>query len=114
MIGISSIVYFIKDIESAGRWFENIFNIKPFQTEENFIGFMINDFEISFHRADKKSTNHVGNQVSYWKVVNLEKMKETLLKNRCSIYRDTIYFGSNESICQIKSPFGFIIGLKEN
>ena len=86
MTGMSSIVYFIKDIESAGRWFENIFNIKSFQTEGNFIGFMINNFEISFHRANKKSTNHVGNQASYWKVSNLENMKETLLKNRCSIY----------------------------
>ena len=77
MIRISSIVYFIKDNETAGRWYKNIFNTKPFQTEENFIGFMINNFDVSFNRADKKLTNHVGNQVSYWKV---ENVKETLLK----------------------------------
>ena len=38
---------------------------------------MINNFDVSFNRADKKLTNHVGNQVSYWKV---ENVKETLLK----------------------------------
>lgn len=114
MKGLKSIIYFIDDVKGAGDWLEQIFKTKPFHTEERFIGFMINDFEISFHQADNKNENIIGNQVSYWEVENLEGFKSILLKSGCSIYRDTIYFGKNESICQLKSPFGFIIGLKQN
>lgn len=113
MKALDSIVYFVSDIKGAKDWFQIILSTTPFQDDEQFVGFRIGTFEICLHLSDEKSPDSIGNQVCYWEVNSVEEMKNHMLKNGATLYRAPLDIGEDGIICQILTPFGCLIGLRE-
>ncbi len=108
MISLSSIVYFVSDINSVKIWIEDLLEIKPYQDESSFVGFKLkNQEKLCLHKIDAKCNDMVGNQVCYWEVTDMDAMGAT-------IYRSPLELKEGGKVCQIKSPFNFVIGLKQS
>jgi predicted enzyme related to lactoylglutathione lyase len=110
---LDSIFYFVSDIKGAKEWLQAVLQTDPFQEDDYFVGFRINSFEVCLHLSDEKSPNSIGNQVCYWEVDNLEKMKNLMLEKGATLYRGPLDIGKEGVICQVLTPFGFLIGLRE-
>ena len=114
MISLKSVVYFTTDVESVAKWVESLLNIQPFRSDENFTGFYIGNQELCIHKVDAKIADSWGNQICYWEVENLEGMIEKILTLGGSIHRSPLELPEGGKVCQLKSPFNFLIGLKES
>jgi len=111
---IASVIYFMEDLEVGKSWFEKFLEVNPSYESENFILFTFEDFEIGLHLLDIKSKDFPGNQVCYFEVKNLEEEIERIRNLGGEIYRDTIISSDGTKVCQMKTPFNVILGLKES
>ncbi len=109
---VHSVVYFVKELAKAKQWYSKMFGILPYRDDKDFIGFEIGAMLLGLHRADKK-TEPGTSQVAYWCVDDLNEATEYLLSEGAEIYRKTIKIAEGGKVCQLKDPFGNIIGLAE-
>ena len=81
--------------------------------DDNFGLIKIGENELCFHLADDKSPVTTGGSVSYWHVNDLLDVVDLFVENGGVIYRGPIEIPENdEGICQIKDPFGNVIGIQ--
>ena len=108
---LKSSVYFVPDLRAAKEWIEKLLNLTPYRDDENFVGFRIGECEICLHLLDDKMEDGIGNQVCYWETDNIDEMIEKILKIGGTFYRRPIEVPEGGIVCQMKSPFNFVIGL---
>ena len=114
MISLSSIVYFVSDVESTRLWIEDVLEIEPYRLENSFVGYKLENQELCIHEIDEKCGTEIGNQICYWEVKDMDLMIERLQQKGCELYRSPLKLKEGGRVCQMKSPFNFVIGLKES
>jgi len=114
MLQLKSVVYFVLEIQAAKEWLEKLLKTKPYRSDDYFVGFKVQEYEICLHKIDEKAGEQIGNQVCYWEVENMEDMITEMTKLGGLIYRSPLTLPDGGQVCQIKSPFNFIIGVKQS
>jgi predicted enzyme related to lactoylglutathione lyase len=110
---LHAIYFFVDDVKASSSWYGKVLGIPPDIDDENFGLFRIGIFELCFHKADKKSPVSTGGCVGYWQVDYLNEAIHLFVVHGGMIYRGPIEIpGEHEGICQIKDPFGNVIGLQ--
>ncbi|MEZ4742942.1 MAG: VOC family protein [Bdellovibrionota bacterium] len=104
---------FVSDVKKSSSWYSKVLDLPLAIEEDNFALIKISDNELCFHLADYKTPALSGGSVTYWRVEDLVNAMQHFTKFGAKIYRGPISIDdSNEGICQIKDPFGSIIGLQ--
>ena len=111
---LKSVVYFVQDVELVKNWFAKLLDIEPFRSDANFVGFYIGSNELCIHKIDSKIEDNWGNQICYWEVDDMDLMIEKIIGLGGTIHRSPIEIPEGGKVCQLKSPFNFLIGLKES
>ena len=110
---LHSVYLFVSDVKKSSAWYSKVLNTPLTIDEDKFGLIKIGSNEMCFHQADEKSPVSTGGSVAYWSVENLTDTLDLFLKHGGLLYRGPIEIPeSNEGICQIKDPFGNIIGLR--
>lgn len=110
--GIAAVAYFVDNLLEAETLYKKVLKIEPAHSTNNLVVFNLGTTELILHPKDTKSGDMAGSQVAYWAVDNIQDSKKFLIDMGFVIYRDTIKSESkNETVCQLKDPFGNIIGL---
>jgi len=110
---VSSVVYFVNDVQACKQWLEQLLGITPYRDEITFVGFKVGTFEIGIHQADDKSGNSLGQQVCYWATSDIYVSIQKFEQHGAKLYRQPLTLESGDIVCQLKTPLG-IIGLKQN
>ena len=108
-----TVLLFVDDIKSSSDWYKVFMRQEPAEQTSEFASFDVGGTFLNFHRADAKSPVSTGGSVSYWLVDDLNKTIEAAIRLGGQIYRGPLYVPEvRGTICQIKDPFGNIIGLE--
>ena len=111
---LHTVYLFVHDVKKSSSWYSKVLNIPLTIDEDKFGLIKIGHNEMCFHQADEKSPVSTGGSVAYWSVESLKEALDLFVKHGGSLYRGPIEIPkSNEAICQMKDPFGNIIGLRE-
>ena len=108
-----SVVYFAKDLRAIRDWYCKVLGTLPYRDDKNFLGFRLRGANLCFHRADKKSGTNNAAQIIYWTVKDISVTATILLSYGALWYRRPIAIIEGGKICQLRDPFGNIIGLAE-
>jgi predicted enzyme related to lactoylglutathione lyase len=104
---------FVTNVRKSSAWYSKILSAPLIINEESFALIEIGDSELCFHLADTKSPVSTGGSVSYFYVDDLVNAAKVFEEEGAIIYRGPLKIdGTPEGICQIKDPFGNVIGLQ--
>ena len=110
---LHAIYLFVDNVKKSSSWYSRVLNIPLTIDDENFGQIKLGQSELCFHQADTKSPLTTGGSVGYWQVADLLEVANLFVEHEGAIYRGPIEIPeSNEGICQIKDPFGNVIGLQ--
>ncbi|MDE0118619.1 MAG: hypothetical protein OXM55_01260 [Bdellovibrionales bacterium] len=113
MKNLHAVYLFVNDVKKSSSWYSKVLNIPLTIDEDKFSLIKIGSCELCFHPADDKSPVSTGGSVAYWYVENLTEAVDLFVNHGASLYRGPIEIPeSDEGICQIKDPFGNVIGLQ--
>jgi predicted enzyme related to lactoylglutathione lyase len=107
-----SVMYFVKDPRAAASWYATqLFNDAQVQEESGFCWLDTGPIEVGFHPSSQKNPAG-GGAVVYWKVENFDRSRDAMLRGGCEAWRGPLLISSKRLICQLRDPFGNIIGLE--
>lgn len=99
--------------EFAAQWYAQFFDtevIRSTQADDFFL-LQVGSVEVVFHPADEKGPSGVAGQVVYWQVDNLDAALQRALRLGAQLYRGPLDRLDGTWMCQVKDPFGNVIGL---
>ncbi len=102
---------FVSDMIKSKLWYERVLGIPPSLDIENFVEFRIGVSALCLHPADSKSPLTTGGSVGYWRVTHFKKSLDHFISLGAELYRGPLDIGDGTFICQVKDPFGNVIGL---
>lgn len=102
---------FVNDFEKSKAWYAKVLMVQPSIDVEGYAEFRIGESGISVSPADEKSPFSTGGQVSYWRVKNIHEAIRHFTTAGAAIYRGPLDIENYEAICQLRDPFGNVIGL---
>ena len=107
---LRSIIYHVKDLEAAKKWYSEMFNIQPYFDEPFYVGYNINGCELGL---DPDPSAYPGglNNITYWKVENINASFIDLKSKGVKINQEITDVGGGVLLGSITDPFGNIIGL---
>lgn len=104
----------VPNISEGLTWYQKAFPMAEaiYLAEFNFTLLKIGDFQIEIVQADEKvhASNH--GVVLYWYFENLSHICQHLESLGATLYRGPLAIENGLSMCQMKDPFGNLIGLK--
>ena len=110
---LKCVYLFVNNVKKSSIWYSKVLNVPLIMDGNNFAFLKIGPHKLCFHKTDKKSPVSTGGSVAYWHTKDLLKTLKLLVKNGAHIHRGPIKIPeNNEGICQIKDPFGNVIGLQ--
>ncbi|MCX4791920.1 VOC family protein [Streptomyces sp. NBC_01221] len=112
--GVRTVMVFADDPERSARWWASVLG-----TEVHFDAagasvyawVDVGDIELGFHPADPVNNPPGASPVVYWSVDNVAAVRQRLLAAGCTHHRGPLAVDDTRTICQIKDPFGTVIGL---
>jgi len=105
-------MYFVNDPQAAASWYaEHLFSGVSVQEESGFFWFETGTIEVGFHPSDQKNPAG-GGAVVYWRVENFGRSRDAMLQGGCESWRGPLVISPTRVICQLRDPFGNIIGLE--
>ena len=111
--GLRTVIYFVKDLDTAKAWYTQIFNKPPYFDEPYYVGFNIEGFELGL-RPDKEGENFDNNTVAYWGVQDAKTVYQYLLQNGSIADEDIKDVGGGILVGTVIDPAGNVFGIIEN
>jgi hypothetical protein len=107
-----SVMYFVNDPRAAASWYAtHLFNDAPVQEDSGFFWLDTGIIEVGFHPSDQKNPAG-GGTVVYWQVENFGRSRDAMLRGGCEAWRGPLVISQKRVICQLRDPFGNIVGLE--
>ena len=105
-------MYFVPSPREAAQWYSMLFSaaIAPAGNPEH-VFIRMGAHEVWFHRADSKVSAGAAGQVAYWQVDSFDAALVKAQELGAVLYRGPLDRGDGFFMCQVKDPFGNLIGL---
>lgn len=113
LTNVHSVVFFVQDVHLCADWYAGVLGILPYRNDAHFVGFNIGEMRLGFHATDQKSGISNGTPVCYWEVENLNSTTHIFITHGATWHREPIAISEGGRVCQLRDPFGNIIGLIE-
>lgn len=102
----------VENIAASAAWYQSVFQMSPTENDEFYVEFRFpSGHGLAIAKADIKNPLSVGGSTVYWKVENFVEVIEHFKKHGAMVYRGPLDVPDGTTICQIKDPFGNVIGL---
>jgi predicted enzyme related to lactoylglutathione lyase len=110
--GVAEVMYFVPDCKSAAEWYSRFFNIEitVLDNPDHFL-IKVGEQEVWFHQADDKVPAGAAGHVAYWQVDDFEVVLKQAIKLGAILYRGPLDRKDGNYMCQVKDPYGNLIGL---
>lgn len=109
---LRTVIYHVKDIDAAKKWYIQATGIQPYFDEPFYVGFDINGYELGLDPDDSHFTkgNHT---ISYWAVDNVTVASDKLITLGAKLIQPKTNVGGPIEVVIVEDPFGNRIGLME-
>ena len=110
---VASVMYFVDEPPTAGAWYaKHLFGGISLREDAGFVWLEVGGVEVGFHPKDEAKNPPGGGAVVYWWVENFVRTREVLLAAGCAAWRGPLRLTQTRVICQLRDPFGNIMGLE--
>ncbi|HEU4324108.1 MAG TPA: VOC family protein [Roseiflexaceae bacterium] len=111
--GIIELMYFVEDREAAARWYADLFGapVATLDTAPGALFIRVGGQEVWFHQADRKVPAGAAGQVAYWRVDDFDAALARAENGGGALYRGPLDRLDGFWMCQVRDPFGNLIGL---
>lgn len=106
--GISQVIVFVEDPAAAARFWAEALDA-PLDARLPLLN--IHGLELFFHESDSEKSPAGTSTVVYWRVDDLDATRQRLIDRGCEPWRGPIDIGEGRRICQLRDPFGVVVGL---
>jgi predicted enzyme related to lactoylglutathione lyase len=110
--GLRSVYFCAADLRQSRDWYSTVLGTLPAEDLADFVRFDIQGFNLCLHRTDEKSPLSTGGEVAYWEVDDFDLAVRHILAHGGTLHRGPICAIDDLWICQIRDPFGNVIGLE--
>jgi predicted enzyme related to lactoylglutathione lyase len=109
---IIELMYFVEEPPLAVAWYSRFFQVPAgIADDPEWLFLPVGAVAIWFHRADSKVAQGAAGQVAYWEVPDFDLMLDRAISQGAILYRGPLDRGDGKFMCQVKDPFGNLIGL---
>ena len=112
--GIDSVVFFVKDVHAAARWYAAILDSNVEYENEHYAFVTFEFGKFGFHPEDSKSSSGVVGQTTYWQVDSINETRSLFIQHGAKMYRGPLKTDLGQYVCILKDPFGSTIGFASN
>lgn len=109
LLAVERVVLFVEDVDRALAWYQQLLNGEVDRTGLPTV--ISGDVQLGFHPADDKTPAGVGGAVAYFRVESLHAALERFTSAGGTVYRGPLRVEDGRTICQIRDPFGNVVGL---
>ncbi len=110
---LRTVIYHVKDIETAKKWYSGITGIQPYFDEPFYVGFDINGYELGLDPDFTNATAKGNQSIAYWAVDSVEKSLDDILTAGAILVQPKTNVGGDIFVAVVNDPFGNTIGLIE-
>lgn len=114
ILGLRTAAYKVGDINEAKKWYEMVFNVKPYFDEPFYVGFNIGGYELGLQPEDNPTKDKRESVLTYWGVDEIEKVYHHFIRSGAIEHEKPHSVGGPIMIASVKDPWGNIIGLIYN
>ena len=111
--GVRTVIYYVKDLETAKAWYTEIFEKPPYFDEPFYVGFNIEGFELGL-QPDSKGENFDSNIIAYWGVKDANTVYNNMLTKGCIPNEPITDVGGGILLGTVIDPAGNVFGIIEN
>jgi len=111
--GLRTVIYFVKDLETAKAWYTQIFKKPPYFDQPYYVGFNIEGFELGLC-PDQEGENFDNNTIAYWGVKDATATYKYLLENGSIANEELKDVGEGILLGTVIDPAGNVFGIIEN
>jgi predicted enzyme related to lactoylglutathione lyase len=108
---IESIILFVDDIDSAAKWYAEIFETDVRHENPKFAFIRTPGVIIGFHPVDEKCPGGIGGTTVYWEVDDLAAAIAFLQSRGATLHRGPGATDFGAEVAMLVDPFGCTIGL---
>ncbi|NUN65940.1 glyoxalase [Pseudanabaena biceps] len=110
--GIAEIMYFVPEPLLNAQWYAQLFDSEiTWLDNPEYFFIRVGNQEIWFHPWDEKMASGAAGQVAYWKVTDFDAVVARAIALGATIYRGPLDREDGYFMCQLKDPFGNLIGI---
>lgn len=113
MQGLRTTIYFVTDIEAATKWYEKLFEVKPYFVNACYVGFNIGGYELGLSPQEENYVKKAS-VISYWGVEDMTTSFEKLKATGAAISEEIVDVGKGILMASIVDPWGNILGIIYN
>lgn len=114
--GLCEVLYFVDDVRTAAAWYGLFFGVVPEFHEEDGRPrgalLHIGSAALLVHPADEKMPSGHAGQVVYWNVEDFSAALAHAESLGACLFRGPIAIPGERLMCQVRDPFGVLIGLQ--
>ncbi len=113
MLGIRTVIYEVNDLGKAIDWYSKAFEIEPYVSTPEYVGFNIRGYELGL-MPEREASQKGNNVLSYWGVDRVDEEYARLVRMGAKPNTPIIAVGGGIRLGTLIDPFGNIIGLIYN
>lgn len=114
-VGIGTIIYRVKDLKAAIKWYSEAFGQKPYFNEPYYVGFNINGYELGLQPEEAEShKNKSDASVPLWVVTDIDKTYKKMIDLGAKSHEKPTGVGGDLKVATVIDPWGNFIGLIYN
>jgi RimJ/RimL family protein N-acetyltransferase/catechol 2,3-dioxygenase-like lactoylglutathione lyase family enzyme len=102
---------FVLDLARSRAWYVKALGVDPIIDLPDYVEFRIGQAGLALSACDEKSPFSPGGQVAYWRAASLENATRHFFSLGATLYRGPLAVENGEAVCQIRDPFGNVLGL---
>jgi uncharacterized protein len=111
MLGVVEVMYFVPDRRGAAEWYSKLFDVEiTYLDNPEYFFIQVGSQQIWFHQEDAKVSSGAAGHIAYWQVDRLAPILEAARKLGASLYRGPLDRQDGSYMCQVKDPYGNLIG----
>src|SRR5689334_10480753 len=110
--GVKTIIYPVKDITQAKKFYSTLLGIEPFADSPYYVGFMVGDQQIGLDPHGHQSG--MTGPIAYYHVDDIKKSLQSLVYGGAQGQQEPKDVGGGRLIASIKDADGNIFGLLQD
>lgn len=114
ILGLRTAIYKVANINTATKWYSDVFLTQPYFDEPFYVGFNIGGYELGLQPEEEEVHTKAESVLTYWGVEDIEAEYQRFLDLGAVPHNEPENVGGEIMVASVKDPWGNIIGLIYN
>jgi predicted enzyme related to lactoylglutathione lyase len=111
---VVNVFYFVDDLPAATDWYRELLGRDPVETRPQLAMFAIGPARLTLHVGDEyNATVDARGTVAYWDVSDVDATVAECVGRGAVAHRGPVTIFTGERLCQLRDPFGNLLGIRQ-